>query len=34
MFTYMERDELFGVCVELVGPAMPAGMVTSSEPVQ
>jgi catechol 2,3-dioxygenase-like lactoylglutathione lyase family enzyme len=33
MFTYMERDELFGVCVELVGPAMPQGMVTSTEPV-
>jgi methylmalonyl-CoA/ethylmalonyl-CoA epimerase len=27
LFTYSDDDDLFGVCVELVGPRMPRGMV-------
>jgi methylmalonyl-CoA/ethylmalonyl-CoA epimerase len=33
IFTYMEADELHGVCVEFVGPRVPAEMITSAEVV-
>jgi catechol 2,3-dioxygenase-like lactoylglutathione lyase family enzyme len=33
LFVYTESEDLFGVCIELVGPRMPKGMVTAAVPV-
>jgi len=33
LFIYSESDDLFGVCIELVGPRMPAGMITAAVPI-